>query len=329
MIYSLATYGLLRFNLCSGLVVNIWDRYDQWVARQIAYSNNANIFHGWSSFCLQSLEKAKAMGMVTVVERSGPHILTERRILEEEKELLGIKEDFDAQPYFQRADRMIEEYQIADYILTCSSYARESFLKEGFEAKRVISIPLGSNFSPKAVERSLASPFRVLCVGTHPYFKGVFYLIKAWQRARLTGAELRLRVPLTRRIAEEIKDPSIRILPPLNHAKLADEYRQATVFCLPSINDGFGMVVLEAMSFGLPVIVSTHVGAAEIVRPGVDGLIFPVRDIDALTECLVTLYRDRERAQWMGMNALERSQEYTWERYGTELIRFYSLAIEK
>ncbi|HLL47503.1 MAG TPA: glycosyltransferase family 4 protein, partial [Longimicrobiaceae bacterium] len=106
------------------------------------------------------------------------------------------------------------------------------------------------------------------------------------------------------------------------------EYRRATVFCLPSIDEGFGMVVLEAMSFGLPVVASSHVGAAELMRSGVDGLTFPVRDVEALAEHLTTLYRDRALARWMGENALQTSQQYDWNRYTDELVRFYGTARE-
>jgi starch synthase len=331
LVFSLVSYAAFRAKILPGLPPLVWNEYDAWVSRHLnkCRQRGANVFHGWSAFCLTSLQQAKSLGMLTVVDRSCPHILTQKRILEEELDLLGIHEQLDDRDYFRQTSRMIDEYTQADYIITCSEYSRRSFLEHGFAPDRVIKIPLGTNFAPQRVERSPKSPFRVLCVGTHPYRKGVVYLIRAWNKLKLPGAELVIRAPLVPKVAAMLNDPGIKVLPPLSRDRLAEEYRRATVFCLPSIDDGFGMVVLEAMAYGLPVIVSTHVGASEIMIHGVHGLVFPVRDVDALADCLVTLYRDREKALWMGENALKLAQEYTWERYADQLIQFYKSALSQ
>jgi glycosyltransferase involved in cell wall biosynthesis len=327
---AIAGQVLGRVGVMGGMVQRIWTEYDAWVARRVEgrASRGANVFHGWSLYCLESMKVAERAGMVTVVDRSCPHISTQRAILEEELALLGIRESLGESPYFAQAPRMIEEYHAADYIVTCSEYSRGSFIANGFSPDRVVNIPLGANFVPQRVDRSEAEPFRVLCVGTHPYRKGVVHLIRAWQRARLPNARLVLRTPVSPQVAALIDDESITVLPRLSREQLAEEYRRATVFCLPSIDEGFGMVVLEAMSFGLPVVASSHVGAAELMRSGVDGLTFPVRDVEALAEHLTTLYRDRALARWMGENALQTSQQYDWNRYTDELVRFYGTARE-
>ena len=96
--------------------------------------------------------------------------------------------------------------------------------------------------------------------------------------------------------------------------------RGASVLVLPSVQDGFGLVVLEAMAAGLPVIVSDHVGAKDCVREGVDGFVVPVRDADAIAERLRWLRADRSRQRRMGLNAREQALRYTWDAYRQRLL---------
>jgi hypothetical protein len=93
------------------------------------------------------------------------------------------------------------------------------------------------------------------------------------------------------------------------------------VFVLPSLQDGFGMVVYEAAACGLPVIVSENVGAA--IRNGQDGFIVPIRDPAALAEKLIYLYQHPAERQRMGQTARAYVSRFTWEHYQDELIGHY------
>lgn len=327
---SLACRVAGRSGAGQGLASLLWRRFDGGVASRLAglaARSGANIFHGFSLFCLQSLRRAREAEMVRIVERAGTHILTQMEEVEQEAAAAGEGTRLRASAYYRNADRMMEEYEEADYILTCSEYARQSFLKRGVAPSKVVSIPLGANFAGARVDRRASDPFRVLCVGVNAHIKGVAYLLRAWREADLPGAELRLRVALPPSLRHLADRPDVTLLPPMDWRQLQEEYRRASVFCLPSVDDGFGMVVLEAMSFGVPPVVSTHVGAAEVLRPGVDGLVFPVRDVHALAGCLAGMYQDRERTIWMGENARQRAREYSWERYADRLIAFYCSAL--
>jgi starch synthase len=97
-------------------------------------------------------------------------------------------------------------------------------------------------------------------------------------------------------------------------------YRTASVFAFPSSEDGFGMVVTEAMACGLPVIISENVGAKDIVRQGVDGFILPIRDADQIAEKLAYLYTNPHVRHQMGLAAQERVAEFTWTHSQARLI---------
>ena len=83
---------------------------------------------------------------------------------------------------------------------------------------------------------------------------------------------------------------------------------------LPTLIEGMGLVVLEAMACGLPVIVSPN-GPGDIVRDGIDGFIVPIRDSKAIADKLELLRTDENLRQQMGLCARRRALEFTWDRY--------------
>jgi glycosyltransferase involved in cell wall biosynthesis len=85
-------------------------------------------------------------------------------------------------------------------------------------------------------------------------------------------------------------------------------YRQAHVFVLPTLSDGFAITQLEALSHGLPVVATPNCG--RVVTNEVDGLIVPARDGAALAEALARLDADRHRLRWMSSNALLTASKY-------------------
>ena len=151
--------------------------------------------------------------------------------------------------YLELSDIMLQEYEEADYIVLLSEVSKKTFIERGYPSERLVVTPLGSNFVPEVVPRNIYNTFRLLCVGTDFYWKGIVYLLKAWKELRLKNSELVIIAPVPKTIVNQFKSDNIRFLRHLNHKILRNEYRRATVFCLPSIEDGFGMVVLEAMAF--------------------------------------------------------------------------------
>ena len=95
-------------------------------------------------------------------------------------------------------------------------------------------------------------------------------------------------------------------------------YEWADLLIFPTICDSFGIVQVEALSAGLPVITTPNAGS--VVRDGVDGFIVPIRDAEALAEKIDLLAHNAELLGWMSQNAKERSQEFSWEKYGERLV---------
>jgi glycosyltransferase involved in cell wall biosynthesis len=99
-----------------------------------------------------------------------------------------------------------------------------------------------------------------------------------------------------------------------NQKELPSLYAAADVLVVPSLSEAWGLVVNEAMCFGLPVIVSDRVGAAvDLVREGENGFIFPVGDIDRLAEDLSSVLRDSDLRRRLGQRSREKIRRWSYE----------------
>jgi glycosyltransferase involved in cell wall biosynthesis len=112
---------------------------------------------------------------------------------------------------------------------------------------------------------------------------------------------------------------TLRLLGRLPRSEMAELYQWADVLVLPSISDTFGLVLLEAMSHGAPVIATENTAAPDVVREGEDGWIVPVMAPAVITARLEELTRDRERLEAMSQNAAVRARDYSVDRYAERL----------
>jgi len=102
-------------------------------------------------------------------------------------------------------------------------------------------------------------------------------------------------------------------------------YRRADILVVPSRYEPFGMVVLEGMLYGLPIVAAAVGGPAEILDQGRTGLLFPPGDVEALSAALTTLVKDvNERRQIGQAAAVEVRRKWLWERRVTEMLDVYS-----
>jgi len=113
---------------------------------------------------------------------------------------------------------------------------------------------------------------------------------------------------------------NIRVVAAVARWELPPIYSRADVFVLPSLVEGFPLTALEAMACGLPVIVSEHTFAADVVREGIDGFITPIRDDQAIADRLRFLYEHPDRRELMATAARQRAEQFSWQRYGERIL---------
>ena len=205
------------------------------------------------------------------------------------------------------------ELALADKISVASAFTRRSL--EGADVRTPIVVaPYGfpvEAFKPR--ERAPGGPFVVISVGSHDLRKGTPYLLEAWKRAALPDAELRLIGPL--RLAKPFLDDYAGLfthLPPMPRAALGRHYAEADLLVFPTLGDGFGLVIQEAMCTGTPVLTTTSSGGPECITDGADGWIVAPRDIDALVERLRACAADRDGTRAVGLRARARAERWTW-----------------
>jgi len=271
---------------------------------------------GYAGLSLHTLRAARARNMLTVVERHSVHRRTQMELLAAEHDALGLEFHADS----DSVERELEEYETADVISVPSEFVAQSFVERGFDRARILKAPLGADLRSFTPVPRTDHRFRVVFAGTFSAQKGVHYLLRAWAQLRLRDAEL-LFVgsvdPALRTVLQPELQPGVRMLAPVPQRRLAELFSNADVLCLPSVQDGFGMVMAEAMACGLPVIHSKHTGGADLVESGVTGFEVPVRDPAALAEAIQVLFDDRERCRAMGQAALAKARSLGgWDAYG-------------
>lgn len=212
-----------------------------------------------------------------------------------------------------------EEAAMADVCVVASDYTRRTLVAAGVDARRVRVVPYGVELPPgPPAERDPADTFRVLFVGQAIQRKGLSYLLDAWARLALPNAELVLAGrggtddALVARYAERFRPGSFRRTGPVSRAELRRLYETSDVLCMPSLAEGFGLVYLEAMAHGTPVIATPNTGAADLVRDAEDGFVVPVRDVDALAARLAWCHAHRGELAAMRAGARRLAERYSW-----------------
>lgn len=286
--------------------------------------DDANLLVGWSSAIREAIGPAHARGMKVCVERGSTHILHQVRVLEKAADQSGITPP--ATPP-EIVERELWEYENADAIAVPTRFAASTFVAEGIAAEKLIVNPYGVD--PDAFELRIApgnGPCRILFAGSVGVRKGVPALLQAFDKMS-TGAELHLAGPIEPGMSGLIAQydrPGLIVHGPLAFSRLKELYRSANVFCLPSIEEGFAQVLLQAMASGLPVVTTDVAGGAELVRAGENGRVIPVDDPDALAAALSDLTADPERAWEMGRRARHHIEtSFRWSHYIDRAVTAY------
>lgn len=305
--------------------------------------DTCDIFHFLNPVGLYSARRAKAQGTVLLCDIRTEHPDFQQRIVIEEQEKLGIGHEVPGQLTGKRSQA---EFELTDYMIVASTYAKRTFIQAGYNGDKIFVVPYGvelnhffiSNAKESAHHTAnLATPnscFRIIYAGQIIPRKGIYYLIRAFQNLALPKSELLLvgRVDKSMEpiIQEAIRQtPTIRVTGNIPKVDLIKYYNASSVFVLPSLADSWGLVVLEAMACGLPVIVTENTGSNEAVQDGENGFIIPIRNVDTLQEQLLYLYNHPQHRVEMGRAAYRSVHNFTWKHYGNRLLEVYNTILRK
>jgi len=219
-----------------------------------------------------------------------------------------------------KLDRKDQEVTLADHIFVASSMTRQSLLDAGVVTERISVISYGAPVDYFQPQPKGDKKFRALFVGRVGPRKGFHYLLQAWKKLQLSDAELKV-VGINEfppGWLESHRD-YINYLPSVPHANLSQHYCSASVFVFPSLVEGFGLVILEAMACGIPVITTPNTAGPDIITDGVEGFIIPIRDVEAIQAKLEWCYQHPEELSAMGQAARKKAENSTWLTYRQKL----------
>ncbi len=221
----------------------------------------------------------------------------------------------------EKLARKDEELALADLVVTASSFARESVMRAPRLTAPVVVIPYGARVASRPEPRpDSPGKLRVLFVGALSQAKGLGYVLEAVAQL---GSEIEFTL-IGRRVSPSVPAPSLlqkyRWLPSLPHDELLQEMSRHDVLLFPSLHEGFGLVMTEAMSQGLVVITTPHTAGPDLIADGADGFIVPIRSAAAIEEKLALLLREPDRLRTMQDAAREKARALTWENYRQRLL---------
>lgn len=294
----------------------------------------ADIFHGLSCHNLSAGRNAKKMGIKYVCDHGSSHIKFQSDIIKEEKFLTGIEFINGGEINSKVIETEQLEYLESDHIFVASKFSKDTFLKKNIPSEKISVIPYGvdlSEFYPIQVQND--QKFRVVFVGALSMRKGIHYLVRAFRLANIKNSELILIgkkcVETDQLISTDDFNGRIIVTGIIPRVEILVWLSRSTVFVLPSIEDGFGLVLLEAMACGLPVIATENTGGPDCIIDGVNGFIVPIRSPQAIMERLIYLYENPEKAKWMANNSINSvSGVDGWGAYGEKVLEVYRNLLE-
>ena len=305
--------------------------FDRWVARN--WVRDCDIYWGFQGSCLESLNAARQRGITAIAEFAIAHVTSAIELLSEEAakhpEWASTISNFSFPGWYR--ERLEQEPHAADYCVAASQFTVRSLEQADVDPRRILLLPLGADLEEfRFARRSSEGSFRILFVGGVGQRKGVKYLLQAFERIRGRGVELTLAGPLPADMRPLTPyEGLVRLTGRLDQAAIVREMHAAHVLVLPSVFEGFGLVIAEAMATGMPVIASTHSAGPDIIREGIDGYVVEPDDVERLADRLERIRSARAAAIEMGAAAARRAREFSWDAHANRLkqiLKFVTLS---
>ena len=312
-------------------VDKVYQHFDKAVANRLVYlQNNKDLtaVYAYEDGALATFTKAKALGLRRVYDLPIAYWETSRRLLLEEAERMphwkktlggGI---LNSQ---QKLERKTKELELAEVVVTPGSFVAES-LPQWANSKQVIVSPFGSpELSATSIKnerrKEKNQPLRVLFAGSMGQRKGLGDIFSAIKLLNRSDVEMVVMGSLL----ESIDFYKQQLLcftyePGRAHHEVLALMHSCDVFCLPSIVEGRALVMQEAMSQGLPLIITPNTGGADLVMEGKTGFLVPIRSPEQIAEKIDWYASHRAETEEMGEWAKEHAARYTWEQYGQTII---------
>ncbi|MCU1625043.1 MAG: hypothetical protein JWL79_3888 [Frankiales bacterium] len=311
------------------LTDKLWDfaahRFDDMVARRYVPRSEAVVAVEYTA--LASFEQAKRLGRARILHLPSLDSRAFERLQAAERatwpELRKETDVYFDGMFDRRYARRRAEIQLADVIIANSSLTKRSHVAAGASAEKVFVVPLAA--PPPVAQPSilpLNRPLMVIWAGAFTLGKGAHYLLEAWRGLRAGGAaqlEVYGHLGLPARLLEDLPH-GVTFHGSVPRSQVLEVFEQADILVFPTLSDGFGAAATEALSRGVPVIISDQAGAADLIVHGENGLVIPAADAGAIAEALQWCLDNRTSLRDMRTAALATARSRQWPDYRRDVV---------
>lgn len=327
---TLVTYGLNRLPaMLRPEMVNIFRWQDEGFDRAVSKRlTPGGWIHALPGQALETFKRARKLGAVPVLNHATGPLRRQGTVLAEAGQQLG-------KNFTELVRRHEAEYDLAELHVVGSNLVREELKEMGIPKDMIHVIPYSADtniFYPAAGRRE-RGVFRFLFAGQLTMRKGLDTLRTALGELPAKGWELVVCGPTDGRYGHDwlasVEKMAVRWRGPVSRTKLAEEMRRADLLVLPSLEEGFGLVVVQALACGCPCVVSDRVGAKDVIRHRENGSCFSVGNAASLATELRWWMDHRQevrpiRLEWTWGDAAEAlillCRERNVERNGVEKV---------
>ncbi len=300
----------------------IYRDLDRTIAGTLLSGSLLAAVYTYEDCAVEVFHAAKKRGIRCIYELPIGHYRAYRTLMAEERELrpewvstlTGLHDSA------EKLARKDQELAAADVIMVASSFTAKT-LKTYPDplTSKIHIVPYGAPpVGPPRAASGKNTPLRILYVGSVGQRKGIGYLIEATEALDRTGVPYTFTIlgqpvalpPVLTRALERHR--WIRSAP---HAEVLRLMREHDVLVFPSLFEGFGLVILEAMAQGTVVISTPHTAAPDLIDDCHDGFIVPIRSADAIADRLTLVAEDRHMLSTMSEAARKKAEKFSWNRY--------------
>ncbi len=319
-------------------VDKIYINFDKQIAKKLknAKKNGVTAVYAYEDGALETFREAKKLGLICIYDLPIAYWELGRKLMLEESTRMpnwaitlggGIKDSA------KKLERKREELELADIVIGPGAFVLNS-LPEWAKNKKLIQSPFGSpkfivpNTYEQHKSKEISRPLRVLFVGSMGQRKGLGDLFEAMKIVNNSNIELivlgSLLAPLD---FYKNEFPNFKYEAGRSHSEVLLLMQSCDIFCLPSIVEGRALVIQEAMSQGLPIIITANTGGEDLVIEGETGFLVPIRSPEAIAEKINWFFENKSQIAKMGEKAKNHAAKYSWENYSDTI--YNALVITK
>lgn len=312
-------------------IEKVYSSLDKKVASNLGKEaeKGARAIYAYEDGALESFKRAKKLGMKCIYDLPIAYWETSRKLLMQEADRLPLWKETLGGGIFDSEAKLIrkeQELELADVVVGPGSFVMDS-LPEWAKNKKQITAPFGSpetflKLNKLEDEIDTKGPLKILFLGSMGQRKGLGDLFAAMQLLKGENIQLIVLGSLLAPMDFYKKQfHDFKYEPGRTHHEVLKLMSTCDVFCLPSIVEGRALVMQEAMSQGLPLIITPNTGGADLIMEGETGFLVPIQSPVAIAEKILWFLKNRGKIPAMAKKAQEVASNYTWEKYGDNILR--------